>query len=513
MDFDEFLLATANSKLLNSKYIPTLMAVFRKENHGKSILKCHEKFLTNQSSKTTENYLKEIYEFFLTKYPDLSFVEGKGQRKVLTDYFIKLYEKQENKDDKSDRLSHPTNLENIETTDCFKISTNQIEYKVLCQAWTVYEENIWVGRTEEYQKLSQKILSNCRIAIILGITGIGKTALAEKIADETRPVWDQIVRLNFDDDKVSESFLEAAKSLLKQFGISPTHEDYKKKDGLYDLLIYNVQSRQVLLIVDSLEFILTNNQECEQVFKDELWYKFFKCLLTTDSCKGRVILTSQVLPTVIEKITSRYSQYFYKSVMSGFTDLEQLELFTRSGLDITENSESQKYLMQMGKVYEGHPLSLRTIIGEIQEICCGNVLAYWEQYSEEFERVERDLIDLDSSGIDDQWRLHRLSFTIENKVQFRLQQTLLRLKKSCYSAYCLLCEASVFRGSRLERQWISQFKDRGDLLEELSHDGIYLALRKLYAWYLIESEVQYNKIYIRLHNLVRSIALEHLNKL
>ena len=71
----------------------------------------------------------------------------------------------------------------------------------------------------------------------------------------------------------------------------------------------------------------------------------------------------------------------------------------------------------------------------------------------------------------------------------------------------------MFRGTRLEKQWINQFEDRGDLPEELSSDGIRVALNKLYAWYLVESELQQNKRYIRLHNLVRSIALKHLNNL
>ena len=448
-----------------------------------------------------ESYIKYVFEVL-----SLQGKEGNEWERVLRQ--------------QSDPSPNPTNQ--IATEDLQK--SGSLEFDVIgqsetfahrtSQAWTVYEENIWVGRTEQSQLLCEKILSDCRITIILGITGIGKTALAEKIAHETQQKWDQIVRVNFDDDKVSESFLEAAKSLLNQFGITPTSDDYKKTDGLFDLLTYNVQSRQVLLIVDSLEFILSENAQREQIFQDDLWYKFFKCLLTTDSCKGRVILTSQVLPSVIEQVASRYSQYFYKSVMSGLTNLEQLELFDRSGLDITENSESRKYLTQMGTVYEGHPLCLRTIIGEIQELFFGNVLAYWDRYSEEFERVERDLMDVDShSGIDDKWILHRLSSPMENKVQFRLQQTLLRLKESCYSAYCLLCEASVFRGTRLERQWINQFEDRVDLPVELSNDGIRVALNKLYAWYLVESELQQNKRYIRLHNLVRSIALEHLDNL
>jgi len=380
--------------------------------------------------------------------------------------------------------------------------------------WTEYNENIWVGRIEQSEALCQKILGDCRIAIILGITGIGKTALAERVAEQTKQKWDQIVRINFDDIKVSESFLEATNSMLSQFGISPTTEDYKKTDGLLELLVYNVQSRQVLLIIDSLEFILGENKQGEQTLKDATWQDFFKRLLTANRCNGRIILTSQILPNVLEQIASRYTQYFSKSVMSGLNNLEQLELFAKACLDISENSESCTYLRRMGAIYEGHPLSLRTIIGEIQELCFGNVLAYWEQYSEEFEMVERDIINADSCSIsEDKWKINRLSLSMENKVQYRLQQTFFRLKNSCYLAYCLLCEASIFRGVRLEKQWTNQLKERGDLSQELSDHEIREALNKLYAWYLVESEVQKNKRYIRLHNLVRSVALEHLNDL
>ena len=88
-------------------------------------------------------------------------------------------------------------------------------------------------------------------------------------------------------------------------------------------------------------------------------------MLTVDRCQGRMILTSQILPNAVEQIASRYTKYFFKSVMSGLSNVEQLELFAKAGLDITENSESRTYLVRIGTVYEGHPLSLRTIIEPI----------------------------------------------------------------------------------------------------------------------------------------------------
>ena len=126
MDFNEFLLKTAKSKLLNPKYIPTLIAVFRKESHDKSIEKCCEEFLTDsngnvQPRQTTSDYLKKIYKFFWEKYPELPSVSGKGQRKVLTDYFVNLYEKQEGIDDKSDRSQTLNNLKNISIVSDSKI--------------------------------------------------------------------------------------------------------------------------------------------------------------------------------------------------------------------------------------------------------------------------------------------------------------------------------------------------------------------------------------------------------
>jgi hypothetical protein len=163
MDFNEFLVKTAKSKLLNPKYIPTLIAVFAEESHGKSIAKCCEELLNDQPRQTTDSYLKEIYKFFWQNYPDLEAINGKGQRKVLTDHFVKLYKDQEYINNSGDRPKDPTHHQNSFTTK-------------LTPELTTLE---FIGREHDLTELANHSQQH-KIVLIKAGAGVGKSTLARE---------------------------------------------------------------------------------------------------------------------------------------------------------------------------------------------------------------------------------------------------------------------------------------------------------------------------------------------
>jgi DNA-binding Xre family transcriptional regulator len=74
-------------------------------------------------------------------------------------------------------------------------------------------DDAWVGRENLVKDLGDRLKASCRLLILLGISGIGKTALAEKLAIDLQGWFDgnsKLLRANFDfGDKASTKRLKS----------------------------------------------------------------------------------------------------------------------------------------------------------------------------------------------------------------------------------------------------------------------------------------------------------------
>jgi nucleoside phosphorylase len=379
-------------------------------------------------------------------------------------------------------------------------------------------DDTWVGRESLIQDLSPRIRSSCRLLILVGITGIGKTALGERLAVELsdwfEEDWSKFHEENFDDEQQSNDFASVAARWLEKWGELITPEDRKDTQRLLYRLVKHLKENRYLVQLDSLENILQGNEEEGwSDFKDEWWVQFFESLLAADSCESCIILTSQDLPAQIPTIGTRYQNFWYCQPLSGLEEPERFQLFDKTGLDVGTESTGKPYLERIGRAYEGHPLALRVIAGEIKnQPFDGNVLAYWNQYGREVEEVEKAIEEAKTKGIaasaDDKFNLHRYTRNLRRNVRVRLEKTFNRLQKDVRYAYILLCEASVYRCPVPEDFWLShlEYWDRDE-------DEQQVALDALRDRYLVEEIVVENQVVLRQHNLVRSVSLEHLNQL
>jgi hypothetical protein len=380
--------------------------------------------------------------------------------------------------------------------------------------WSVYDDR-WVGRKKLVGELTKKIGNNCRLLLLLGITGIGKTALAEKVADDMQTRFVKILRVNFDSDDSVKDFAGIASRWLEELGESLAIAD-KQPMIILKRLVNQLREERILVLIDSLEALLAESEDGWGDFEDEYWTKFFESFLVLESSQSTLIVTSQDLPTKIEGLASRYPNNYYKKVLCGLQEDEQIALFEKVGLDVSINSENRTLLMKIGKIYRGHPLMLRVLCGEIVESFADNVLAFWGNVGEEIELVEKDLAEaeagLQAQG-DDDWKLHKLTRDVFVKVyQRRLDAAFKRLKSQNADAYILICVAAIYRRPVQESGWLLQLDSYIQRLknEVYSKEQQLQVLENLFGRFLVETSINHNdRRILGMHNLIRSVALEH----
>jgi hypothetical protein len=377
--------------------------------------------------------------------------------------------------------------------------------------FSVYDD-AWVGRESLIQQLSDRVKSSCRVLLLVGITGIGKTALAERVVQELRGDWREY-RDNFEDENKASDFASVALQWLEKWGeIVPKEE--RKPEQLLQRLVKRLRENRYLILIDSLEYLLTGNEDDGWGdFKDEWWGKFFVSFLAESECKSRFILTSQDLPTKFETEGERYKNLWYCQLLKGLEVPEQVALFQKVELD-GDLELPYSPLRVIGEVYDGHPLALRTIAGEIKGSYSGKVRAYWKDNSRYIEEVKEAIDEARNEGIvkgdEDRWQLASYTKVLRNQVKKRIQKTFERLKNDVYDAYVLLCTASVYRCEVKENWWLINLEDEG-----YSEERQKAAIETLRERYLVEDggiDDEDNRL-VGQHNLIRSVAIAHRLKL
>lgn len=351
---------------------------------------------------------------------------------------------------------------------------------------STYDVETWVGRDELIRSLTQKLQDGCRVLAITGITGIGKTALAERLVVEVYRDDMPFHRLNFDDRGQGRDFLSGALTLLPKLGETVTTEDQKDHHTALRHLLQTLRQKTFLVQIDSLEMLLQGDDQTGwNAFTDPLWVDFFQQLLAGDTCQSQLLLTSQALSEELEEIGARYPRNWYRQDLYGLSEAEQLQLFEKYGLK--PDGLSAEILKRFVEIYQGHPLVMQVIAKDIlDKPFNGNVQQYWQRYKAEFNELDHHRQQKGSSPR-----------ALQLRVKQRIEQSLQRLP---VDARQMLCRSSVYRRPVPEKFWLA-------LVGELSEDQQWAALDVLKTYNLVEQELRTDGVLlIRQHNLVKGVT-------
>jgi NB-ARC domain len=197
------------------------------------------------------------------------------------------------------------------------------------------------GRNQELTQLEQWIGGGCKLVMIVGIAGIGKTALTLALIERIQSQFNCLLWKSLHSAPSLDDLID---SLLANF--EPRAD-----------LIHHLQKQRCLLILDGLEADLSAyNQFIQKISRDR-----------HQSC---IIITSRELPKAIEVDNKTVRCLNLK----GLPKTEAVELWRSRGFTGKEIG-----LSALIQLYRGNPLALKLVTPLIQLVFGGNVAAFLTQ--------------------------------------------------------------------------------------------------------------------------------------
>lgn len=283
-------------------------------------------------------------------------------------YFLELCEKlglvwQEIVD-----LEEDTNSDNKEQESNLSVAKQETPNRKprIHQDWGLAPDvSVFYGRQEELAILKQWIVNDrCRLVTMLGMGGIGKTALAIKLAREIQNEFEYIIWHTFLYQPTIDEFLNKLLLFLTHESVVNLPEALEAKVAK---LLEILRSQRCLIILDNLDSLLSSYQSSIKHKNKEDFQEYTKLLrfigeLRHQSC---ILITSRKKFKELDFLETKEGPV--RSLILKGVDKEAAKQLLRDG-GLIEQQE-WGYLIEY---YQGHPLALKIVSEIIKELFNGN---------------------------------------------------------------------------------------------------------------------------------------------
>jgi WD40 repeat protein len=230
--------------------------------------------------------------------------------------------------------------------------------------------SIFYGRQAELVLLHQWIESNrCRLITLVGMGGMGKTALAAKLAEQLQNKFDYLVWQSLRNAPPIEIVLA---QLLKLLANQQELIQADSFDQQVSQLIERLRSSRCLIVFDNVEAILDEARAGQYRSGYEPYDEFFR-RIGSERHASCVLLTSREKPITLVPLEGE-SLPVRSLLLAGLDTAAVQSLFQTEGF--VYHSDEWKNLTTF---YSGNPLALKIVLATVRDVFDGSITQFLEQ--------------------------------------------------------------------------------------------------------------------------------------
>ena len=229
------------------------------------------------------------------------------------------------------------------------------------------------GRSDELDKLARWIVEEkCRLVALLGLRGMGKTALCVKLVEQVDSKFERVIWRSLRYAPPLDDLLANLIPLLShpQKPNLPTETNQK-----ISLLIECFRQHRCLIVLDCADAIL-QTQELAGRYQQgyENYGELFRRVGEERHQSCLLITSIENFPEIaaLEEQTSPVRTFTLTNL--NLSESEIREFFNKKGLFEDENRWSE-----LIGIYRGNPLALKMAVATINEVFCGRVSTFLDQ--------------------------------------------------------------------------------------------------------------------------------------